>query len=153
MLRKKQKTYKSDLEGKFKVLRNDFDEWRKQEPPVVLPNPNLYVYQSARDGDKASKPMVKSPPPSSQREPSIDEKILRLRAELPELKRGEEVLAKWPDDGWYYRSIVKDYLGSYKYQVEDSLRDIEQIYREDIISELNDTSDTFEVFIRYLSSL
>lgn len=145
LLRKKQKNYKSDLEGKFKVLRNDFDEWRKQEPPVVLPNPNLHLYEKARD-ESSSKKVVVTSPPSSQRDASTTEqKIAKLRADLPELRPGEEVLAKWPDDGWYYRSIVKDYLGKYRYQVEDSLRDVEQIYREDIVSELHDVSDTFEV--------
>ena len=36
-LRKKHKSLKSDLEGKFTVLRHDFDEWKKQEPPVIFP--------------------------------------------------------------------------------------------------------------------
>jgi hypothetical protein len=41
----------------------------------------------------------------------------KLGQELRELKEGEEVLAKWPDDGWYYRSIVKKYLGDGKYKL------------------------------------
>lgn len=146
-LRKKQKSYKSDLDGKFKVLRQDFDEWKKQEPPVILPNPNLYIYQENKDkiveNVRLNELVVKSPP-TPQRDLSVDEKLLKLRQDLPQLRTGEEVLAKWPDDGWYYRSIVKEYLGDYKYQVEDSLRDCEQIYREDIISEMNDSSDSFE---------
>lgn len=144
-LRKKQKNYKSDLEGKFKVLRQDFDEWRKQEPPVVLPNPNLHLYEKARDESSSKKVVMKSPPSSQRDASTTEQKIAKLRADLPELRPGEEVLAKWPDDGWYYRSIVKEYLGKYRYQVEDSLRDVEQIYREDIVSELHDVSDTFEV--------
>jgi hypothetical protein len=145
-LRKKQKSYKSDLDGKFKVLRQDFDEWKKQEPPVILPNPNLYIYQENKDkiveNVRLNELVVKPATPPQQRDLSVDEKLLKLRQELPQLRTGEEVLAKWPDDGWYYRSIVKEYLGDYKYQVEDSLRDCEQVYREDIISEMSDLSSS-----------
>ena len=49
------------------------------------------------------------------------------------------------DDGWYYRSIVKDNLGNYKYRIEDSLKDTEELFREDILSDSNDSKDTFEV--------
>lgn len=36
-LRKKHKYFSKELEGKFKVLRNDFDEWKSHEPKIVLP--------------------------------------------------------------------------------------------------------------------
>lgn len=157
-LRKKHKNLRYDLEGKFTVLRHDFDEWKKQEPPVLFPDPNKFIYEEK--GIQVTSPKiqhvihspkkvepnvlyVKSPSPPAK-ELTIQEKLLKLRAELPELKIGEEVLAKWPDDGWYYRSIVKENLGDCKYQVEDSLRDMEQIYREDLLSEINDSSDYFE---------
>jgi hypothetical protein len=152
IIRKKQKNYKSDLDGKFKVLRKDFDEWRKQEPPTILPNPNVYIYQDQKDV-RVNEPIVKSPPPSQREPQTIEQKLLKLRSDLPKLRIGEEVLAKWPDDGWYYRSIVKDDLGNNKYQVEDSLRDMEQIYREDIISEIHDSSDYFEVISKINSNL
>lgn len=158
-MKNKQKTYKKDLDGKFKVLRNDFEEWKKQEPPVILPNPNLFLYQDNQQqeqqkvvsGNKRNSPkvvaddivVIKSPP-SPKVELSVEEKLLKLRRDLPKLEVGEEVLAKWPDDGWYYRSIVKDYLGNCKYVVEDSLRDTEQIYREDLISDAHDAFDNFE---------
>ena len=41
-LRKKHKSLRSDLEGKFTVLRHDFDEWKKQEPPVIFPVNNFF---------------------------------------------------------------------------------------------------------------
>jgi hypothetical protein len=168
-IRKKNKSLKSDLEGKFKVLRQDFDEWKAQEPPVILPDPNKYIYQSDQKLEKKKRSkknkneekiietikeensiiqpnvLITKPPSQTQTELTLEQKLRKLGKELPELNEGEEVLAKWPDDGWYYRSIVKKNVGDNKYQVEDSLKDIEIIKREDIISEINDSKDTFEV--------
>lgn len=182
-IRKKHSTLKTDLKSKFKLLRKDFEEWKVQEPPVLLPDPNKYVYvdgKSSSNRMRRSKKSDKSverterlseranetasitvnneqyedidvniikekpkPPPT----PVLtgDQKIIKLRMELPQLNVGEEVLAKWPDDGWYYRSIIKEYLGDYKYKVEDSLRDSEIVYREDLLSDINDSSLTFDV--------
>jgi hypothetical protein len=72
---------------------------------------------------------------------SVSEKLIKLRRELPQIEIGEEVIAKWCDDGWYYRSIVKDYLGDGRYLIEDANHDVEEIDRDDIISEENDTKD------------
>lgn len=175
-----QKKIKHDLNGKLKLLRNDFEEWKNQEPTILIPDPNKYIHIVDTTKDKkpvkhepkihiiensaSPKPQLRSPSPSRspvrvvsaqssirrspspRRELTVNEKMLKLRFELPRLNIGEEVLAKWPDDGWYYRSIVKEDLGDCKYQVEDSLRDVEQMFREDIISEINDSYDAFEVF-------
>jgi hypothetical protein len=182
-IREKHSTLKTDLKSKFKLLRKDFEEWKVQEPPVLLPDPNKYVYvdgKSSNNRMRRSKKLDKSvdridrlseradetasittnnqqypdvdvniikekpkPPPTPVL--SGDQKLLKLRMELPQLSVGEEVLAKWPDDGWYYRSIIKEYLGDYKYKVEDSLRDSEIVYREDLLSDINDSSLTFDV--------
>ena len=192
-LRKKQRTMRKDLEGKFKVLRTDFEEWKNQEPPVILPDPNKLIYQSnekirrhkkrhhkdkgadddntdnvdphagsrtskqqrrtqnASDDDELEiKPNVILTAKSAREEPepaslSADQRLQKLASELSELEEGEEVLAKWPDDGWYYRSIVKRRVAAYQYEIEDSLRDVEVIDRVDIISEINDSRDIFEV--------
>ena len=41
-LRKKHKYFSKELEGKFKVLRNDFDEWKSREPKIIVPV--LYIF-------------------------------------------------------------------------------------------------------------
>lgn len=73
-----------------------------------------------------------------------EQKILKLRRELPPLQPGEEVLARWPDDGWYYRSVIKEHLGNFRYRIEDGLRDEEEMERENIISEYHDSHDSLE---------
>ncbi len=175
-LRKKNKDLKSDLEGKLKVLKKDFDDWKSQEPPIILPDPNIYIYQSdtkeykksrtkKKDKDKLevenrelkkefetrknSDLVINKPSNSSliQTELTVEQKLKLLAQDLPELREGEEVLARWPDDGWYYRSIVKKRLNENKYELEDSLKDTEIVNREDIISEINDSESIFEVII------
>jgi hypothetical protein len=48
------------------------------------------------------------------------------------------VLARWPDDGWYYRGLVVRHLEQMWYQVADSTQDIETIHALDIIIDLHD---------------
>lgn len=36
--------------------------------------------------------------------------LLILRKSLPHLREGEEVLARWSDEGWYFRGKVLDFL-------------------------------------------
>ena len=43
-LRKKHKHFSKELEGKFKVLRNDFDEWKSKEPKIIIPVINFLIY-------------------------------------------------------------------------------------------------------------
>jgi hypothetical protein len=56
---------------------------------------------------------------------------MKLRRELPEFMRGDEVLARSPHTGWYYRRLIEDFLGSFKYRI--SFKDVEIVPREDII--------------------
>ncbi|RMZ93526.1 hypothetical protein BpHYR1_048152, partial [Brachionus plicatilis] len=118
-IKKSQRQLKDEMEGKLKLLRIDFEEWKNQEPPVLIPNPNIFVYVKNKKTERnlvqgiplGSKPNeVYELVPKPEPELTEKEKILKLRSELPEIKVGEEVLAKWPDDGWYYRSIVTDYF-------------------------------------------
>lgn len=76
----------------------------------------------------------------------IEKELLKMRQTLPELQTGEEVLATWPDDGWYYKSIVKRKLNEYKYEIEDINKQIEVVSREDIISESDMADLRFEKF-------
>ena len=200
-LRKKHKHLSKELEGKFKVLRSDFDEWKHKEPRIILAEPpaqpaskskskphksdakkssdqekeeltpksakaksspppaesspseresskerrrDRKVNKERKSSSEPSIPVIKAPPPPN--ELTVQEKIMLLRNNLPRLHVGEEVLARWPDDGWYYRSIVKETLGDYEYKVEDSLKDVETLPRDDIISEAHDgANDLFEI--------
>lgn len=50
----------------------------------------------------------------------------------------QHVLARWPDDGWYYRALVVRPLGNMWYQVEDASQDTEKIHALDIVIDLQD---------------
>ena len=39
--------------------------------------------------------------------PLLTPRLLRLRRTLPELQVAEEVLARFSDDGWYYRGTAE----------------------------------------------
>jgi hypothetical protein len=78
---------------------------------------------------------------------SINDELSKLRKLLNELNIGDEVLAKSTDDGWYYKCLVKEYLGNFKYKVEDVNKNIDELLREDIISELDAVNATIQVFI------
>ncbi len=50
----------------------------------------------------------------------------------------QHVLARWPDDGWYYRALVVRPVGQLWYQVQDASQDVETIHALDIIIDLQD---------------
>lgn len=59
-------------------------------------------------------------------------------------------LIRLVDDGWYYKSLVKQNVGGFKYKIEDMNKVTIEISREDVISE-SDASNFLEVF--YLKNL
>lgn len=63
--------------------------------------------------------------------------------EFQELEIGEKVLAKWPDDNWYYECVVIDKKGDF-YTLKDNVSDMEDIRREDIVS-LRDKDYSFSI--------
>ena len=65
---------------------------------------------------------------------------LEMRRTLPVLHPGEEVLARWSDEGWYYRGTIKHDCGDGSYFVQDSVGDLDKIWREDILTD-NDEAD------------
>ena len=71
--------------------------------------------------------------------------ILELRKLLPKLVDGEEVLARWSDEGWYYRGTIRQEVGDGSYFVEDAVGDLEKIWREDIIADGDDADITIQV--------
>ena len=139
-MRKKQKSLKDYFGNEMFTLRRDFEDWKNQEPRIIertkIIEPPIVVNYEVVEKPPTPKPSV---------ELTLEEKLLNLRQSLPELKVGDEVLAQWPDDGWYYRSRIKEKLSGYKYLIEDSLRDCEKIYRENIILEDTLTNTSFEV--------
>ncbi|CAH1777455.1 unnamed protein product [Owenia fusiformis] len=70
--------------------------------------------------------------------------LLELRRSLPKLKEGEEVLARWGDEGWYYRGTLRQDCEDYSYFVEDSVGDLEKIWREDIITDNDDAGNVLQ---------
>jgi hypothetical protein len=136
-LKKKQNDLKKSLNGKFKLLRNDFDNWKQQDPPIVLPdNPNKFTQISTHDSNKNLQNQDSKNRNTKKDHFKEKDKLIQLRNELSDLEIGEEVLAKWSDDGWYYRCIIIDKLSSMnnkKYLVEDNLKEREEIWREDIV--------------------
>ena len=57
----------------------------------------------------------------------------------------QEVLARWPDDGWYYRGVVIHPAGQLHYQVKDATHDLETIHMADIITDLQDAQKPFQL--------
>ena len=121
-LKENHQELKNQLGGRLRVLKNDFDEFKNQEPKVVQ--------------IRSHKISQKSKPQASM---NLEQKIIKLRTDLPHLDEDDSVLAKWPDNGWYYHAHVDKYLGDYKYLISGNSREKREIYREDIIqTNLND---------------
>lgn len=63
-----------------------------------------------------------------------------LRAELNKLKVGDLCLARWPDDGWYYPSVIRENRSKSTaeglYKCENKLGATKYIYREDLIHQV-----------------
>ena len=166
-LRRNHKKLKENLSEQIVVIRKEFEDWQHEEPKFIkIEVPAEKVRKQKRPKvtkilssvstspmpqttviTTASSPMPQKVTKSSESfvEVSLNEMLIALRQSLSRLKVGEEILAKWPDDGWYYRSVITEYLGDARYRIEDSINDSEVLYREDIISEKNDVIESIEV--------
>lgn len=79
-------------------------------------------------------------------EMSYEHLVAGLRRKLSNLEIGERVLAKYPEDGWYYHSTIVEGLGDGKYRIDsDNSSDYQVIFREDLISLKRDAIDSAEV--------
>ena len=58
---------------------------------------------------------------------------------------GREVLARWLDDGWYYRTKVVQSMGDLQYQVMDACEDVETIHLSNIITDTQDAETPLQV--------
>ena len=62
-----------------------------------------------------------------------ENKFISMRNGLSKLKVGDRVLTRWPDDGWYYPSVVRGLGDNGRYKVENKLGAVKYVYREDMI--------------------
>ncbi|KAK3738170.1 hypothetical protein QZH41_019678, partial [Actinostola sp. cb2023] len=61
-----------------------------------------------------------------------------------QITEGDEVLARWADEGWYYRGTVRQDCGDGTFFIEDSVGDLEQIPRIDIITDEDDADNVIK---------
>jgi hypothetical protein len=136
---------KKNLRKEVKSLRKQikkFMENKEKEPhyPKLLPESDHQHVYIDKDITHNIENIIPKP-----KTLTIEEELEQMRVRLPELTVGEEVLGKWSDDGWYYRSLVKQNCGNYKYKIEDVNKVSLEINREDIISESDAENNVLEV--------
>jgi hypothetical protein len=78
------------------------------------------------------------------------------RQSLPQLDTKGQVLAKWPDDGWYYPATIKSEVTNGEFilerYIDNNLHSVKNVKREDIISrsqELHDNNVYLSFFFRH----
>ena len=52
---------------------------------------------------------------------NFEHKLLKIRKDLPKMNSGEEILAKLPNNIWFYKCRIKELVGDYKYKVLSEL--------------------------------
>ncbi|XP_074651656.1 von Willebrand factor A domain-containing protein 3B-like [Tubulanus polymorphus] len=129
---------KKDAESS-KVVTKDKDSSKGIQRPVKNKKKSRKSKNSPeRDLDKKIADNETSETPTSTVQ-------LEMRlANLP-LKEGEEVLARWSDEGWYYRGTIAKVYKDNLYLVEDACNDLEQIWREDIIADADDADQVIQI--------
>ncbi|XP_013387557.1 von Willebrand factor A domain-containing protein 3B [Lingula anatina] len=105
--------------------------------------------RAAKDSDNESEESEDNNSEPEHQQPAVNRpivipSIVRLRQSLPPADVGEEVLARWSDDGWYYRGTIRENCGDCSYFVEDGAGDMERIYREDIITDNDDVQQLLQ---------
>lgn len=71
--------------------------------------------------------------------------MLRAERSLPGLRQDQEVLARWSDDGWYYRGCIVAKVDEQKFIVLDATGYLEEITREDILTDNEHKFDAIQV--------
>ena len=134
------------LDEQYQKMFDEFVKKRrksKRKPQKIVinvqqpPPPQLTI--------ESPKPVpLRLPTPQPLIEPPV---IYSPRKESPILVNllevGDKVLAKWPDDGWYYKSQIIQVIDPDNYRIKDSIEDTEFIRRDDIIPEKHN-SDLIE---------
>jgi len=127
-LRKNHKSIKENLSGELKRLQKEFKDFKSREPQLInlnateivdklsqniieanSRNKQLIVHVKDDDNrksirsDSVAAAVVLTPNPASSRTPTpLSTPIPKRKLSLPELHSGQQVLVRWPDDGWYY---------------------------------------------------
>lgn len=128
-------------------LHSDTDQLRSPLPSFS-PSPAISLVHTP----SATPPRHRSPPHQPESTPtkspgnlsgSILDSTLTQGQLFPPEEEGDplinqQVLARWPDDGWYYRGLVVRHLRQMWYQVTDAAHDLETIHAADIIIDLQD---------------
>lgn len=166
-LRKSHKSINDNLTSEIKQLKRELDELKSREPQVIDLNLTeleeklaqkineanernkqliVHVKDNTRVKESSTSP-IGAKEKKTKKKSSAEKKSTDSLKEknLPELRSGEQVLVRWPDDGWYYLSVVKENLGKNWYEIEDTIGQITRVARQDIIHRDDDTNDTFEV--------
>jgi hypothetical protein len=143
-----QKRYKTEFKRQLKALKNELKSKQTSEKDlqVALVSQKQVVSVTTQNKEPIEieqKPHAKQTTKTIQlrKATTINQELENMRNNLSELTIGEEVLAKWSDDGWYYKSIVRTQCGNQKYIIEDINKTQETVLREDIISE-NDVANS-----------
>lgn len=157
-LRKTHKSINENLTTEISKLKKELDDFKAREPQIIdlnLTELEQKLDRKIREANETNKQLIVHvkddtlvrASSSTPTKPVVVERksSTKLRKNLPELKSGEEALVRWSDDGWYYLSVIRENLGNSYYEIEDSLGQIIQVSREDIISREDGANDSFEV--------
>ena len=130
---------------KMKKLKKRLKKKKRKEKSsvsFVTHGPSIQV-ESSSDTDSDGNRQYSYDKVKSDEKEAIPS-LLLLRKSLPRLREAEEVLARWADEGWYFRGIVREDCGDYSYIVEDATHQFEKIWREDIITDYDDANQILQ---------
>ncbi|KAK3099856.1 hypothetical protein FSP39_010823 [Pinctada imbricata] len=131
---------------KLKKLKKKLKKKKKFEKSFKkVGTHSIIEVESSSDSSEESKNKTENTDTTgSVTAPEVSPGLLRLRKSLPVLREGEEVLARWSDEGWYFRGVVKQDCDDNSYIIEDSTRMCERIWREDIITDYDDANQIIQ---------
>ena len=147
--------YKVQLDTQYQNMFDEFVKKRrkgKRKPQKIIinvqqpPPPQLTIESPKPAPIRLQTPQPLIEPPviySPRKEPPVLVNLLEV---------GDKVLAKWPDDGWYYKSQIIQVIDPDNYRIKDSIEDTEFIRRDDIIPEKHNT-DLIEATIDILKTV
>ena len=111
--------------------------------PTPVHTPSINTPATAEDDPKQQTDSVLTDTTEKKKDlPSIAQRLVELGVDA---FVGLEVLARWPDDGWYYRAKVVHSMGQHRYQVMDACEDLETIHLSDMITDTQDADTRLQV--------
>ncbi|KAK0045323.1 von Willebrand factor A domain-containing protein 3B-like isoform X1 [Biomphalaria pfeifferi] len=120
-------TVTNERQSEFEIIRRELRRLKRELRQMQ----NLCRERSVRTMDQSVQ--------HSLEDDTKSKPILDWRRSLNPIKKTDvEVLARWLDDGWYYRSEIRRIYGDCSYDVVDSTGMTARLWREDIITEEDD---------------